>query len=168
MRWADIGEDICSVSRSLSVIGDRWSLLIIRSAFLGTRRFSDFQAEIGVTKHRLSDRLSKLVENGVFKKVAYQDNPPRFEYRLTEKGIDLYPVIMTLVQWGDKWMDNDAGKPIEHIHKNCGHITTAKLVCSHCSDELDPRQTDVQPGPALKAVIGDNDFKELRRFKSDT
>ncbi len=79
MRWSDIGDEVCSVSRSLSVVGDRWSLLIIRSAFLGARRFSDFQSQIGLTKHRLSDRLNKLVENGVFSKVPYQQAPLRYE-----------------------------------------------------------------------------------------
>lgn len=165
MRWADIGDDICSVSRSLSVIGDRWSLLIIRSAFLGTRRFSDFQAEIGLTKHRLSDRLNKLVEHDVFKKVQYQNNPPRYEYKLTEKGRDLYPVILTLVGWGDKWMSNDSGKPLEHVHNKCGQPTNAKLVCSHCDETLSPFDMSVRPGPALREALGDIDLDEVRQFK---
>ena len=104
MRWNDIGGITCSVARTLSVVGDRWTLLILRDAFLRTRRFEDFQAHLGMTRHRLADRLAKLVEHGVFERVRYQERPERYEYRLTEKGRDLYPVIVSLVGWGDRWM----------------------------------------------------------------
>ena len=153
MRWSDIGEDICSVSRALSVVGDRWSLLIIRSAFLGTRRFSDFQTEIGVTRPRLSDRLGKLVQNGVFEKVEYQNNPVRYEYRLTEQGRDLYPVIMSLVKWGDKWLAGEAGKPLEYIHQKCGNKVMPTLTCPKCAEDIDPYDMHVVPGPAIKAAL---------------
>jgi len=153
MRWSDIGEDICSVSRALSIVGDRWSLLIIRSAFLGTRRFSDFQSEIGVTRPRLSDRLSKLVQGGVFEKVEYQNNPVRYEYRLTEQGVDLYPVIMSLVKWGDKWLAGEAGKPLEYIHQKCGNKVMPNLTCPGCAQEIDPHDMLVVPGPATKVAL---------------
>lgn len=96
MKWQDVGEMPCSVARSLSLLGDRWTRLILRNAFLAIRRFDDFQAQLGVTRHILADRLSRLVEAEVLKKVPYQDNPPRHEYRLTEKGRDLYPVLLAL------------------------------------------------------------------------
>jgi DNA-binding HxlR family transcriptional regulator len=153
MRWADIGDDICSVSRALSIVGDRWSLLIIRSAFLGTRKFSDFQAEIGVTRPRLSDRLAKLVESGVFEKVEYQNNPLRYEYRLTERGRDLYPVIISLVKWGDKWMAGEDGTPLEYIHKACGNKIMPTLTCPECAEAIDPHEMIVLPGPAIKAAL---------------
>ena len=153
MRWADIGEDICSVSRSLSIVGDKWTLLIIRSAFMGTRKFSDFQSEIGMTRHRLSDRLTKLVDYGVFEKVEYQNNPVRYEYRLTERGKELYPIIMSLVKWGDKWMAGKAGKPMEYIHNKCGNKVMPTLTCPECAEEIDPRDMTVMPGPAIKAAL---------------
>ena len=110
MRWADVGDLTCSVARTLSVVGDRWTLLVLRDAFLGVRRFEDFQA-VGLTRHRLADRLKRLVEHGVIVRVRYQDRPPRFEYRLTEKGHDLYPLIVSMTRWGDRWMAGDAGAP---------------------------------------------------------
>jgi DNA-binding HxlR family transcriptional regulator len=104
MRWTDIDQQLCSVARALSVVGERWTLLILRDAFLGTRRFEQFQHNLGITRHRLSERLSKLVEQGVLVKVPYCDHPPRHEYRLTRKGLGLYPVLMSLARWGDDWM----------------------------------------------------------------
>ena len=89
MRWDDIGQQVCSVARALSVVGERWTLLILRDAFMGTRRFEQFQTRLGITRHRLSERLGKLVEEGVLMKVRYSDKPPRFEYRLTRKGLAL-------------------------------------------------------------------------------
>ena len=97
MRWADVGDLTCSVARALSVVGDRWTLVVLRDAFLGVRRFDDFRA-VGLTRHRLADRLKRLVAEGVFERVRYQDRPPRYKYRLTEKRRDLYPVIVSLVR----------------------------------------------------------------------
>lgn len=158
MRWNDIGNETCSVSRALSVVGDRWSLLIIRSAFLKARRFSDFQSDIGLTKHRLSDRLNKLVEKGVFEKVLYQEKPPRYEYLLTEKGLDLYPIMLSLVQWGDRWMAGDAGAPIEYEHKSCGQRIKPAYFCPDCKEPIRPQDMRPVAGPALKGL----DLDELR------
>jgi len=148
MRWADVGDLTCSVARTLSVVGDRWTLLILRDAFLGVRRFEDFQA-VGLTRHRLADRLKRLVEAGVMDRVRYQDRPPRFEYRLTEKGRDLYPIIVSMTRWGDRWMAGDDGPPIELEHRRCGHIVTPVLVCPRCAEPVTARDMRVRPGPAL-------------------
>ena len=96
MRWDDIDQQTCSVARALSVVGERWTMLILRDAFLGTRRFDQFQKNLGVTRHRLSERLTKLVDHGVLTKVPYQERPLRHEYRLTRKGLGLYPVFKRL------------------------------------------------------------------------
>jgi DNA-binding HxlR family transcriptional regulator len=104
MRWRDIGDTTCSVARTLSVVGDRWTLLILREAFLGTRRFDAFQMHLGITRHLLTERLAVLVRDDVLRRARYQEHPPRDEYRLTEKGLDLYPVIVGLTRWGDPWM----------------------------------------------------------------
>lgn len=149
MRWRDIGDMTCSVARSLSVVGDRWTLLILRDAFLRTRRFEDFQASLGITRHRLADRLRKLVDEGIFERVRYQQRPPRFEYKLTEKGRDLYPVIASLVGWGDRWMAGKAGPPIELVHRGCGRRVMPVLSCPDCGLPITARDMTAQPGPAL-------------------
>lgn len=151
MRWDNIQETPCSIARALSVVGDRWTSLIVRDAFLGIRRFDELQRSLGITRHRLVDRLERLVEEGVLERRKYQDNPPRFEYRLTEKGRDLYPVILMLKQWGDRWMVGPEGVPAvhRHRHRQCGHITTAVLVCSECQEPLTPFDMQVEPGPGM-------------------
>lgn len=152
VRWSQIGEMTCSVARSLAVVGDRWTLMILRDCFLGTRRFDDFQAQLGATPHVLADRLRKLVAAGVLERVVYQEHPRRWEYKLTEKGHDLYPVIAALVRWGDRWESGPAGAPLELHHRACGRRTTPTLVCSECRVPLDPRAVEVRPGPALRAA----------------
>lgn len=150
MRWDELNTLPCSIARTLSVVGDRWTLLILRNAFMKTRRFDDFHSQLGITKHLLSDRLKKLVAEGVLEKRAYQEKPRRYEYRLTEKGLDLYPVMLSLVAWGDKWMDEGQGAPVQYIHKNCGQLTEPYLVCSECKEPIRPREMQPVPGPGLK------------------
>ena len=151
MRWQDIGDMTCSVARTLSVVGDRWTLLVLRDAFLRTRRFEDFQSSLGITRHRLADRLRKLVDNGILVRVPYQQRPARYEYRLTDKGRDLYPVIVSLVSWGDRWMAGKTGPPIELIHRGCGHHVTPVLSCPDCGTPVSARDMQARPGPALRA-----------------
>jgi DNA-binding HxlR family transcriptional regulator len=150
MRWSEIGDMTCSVARALSVIGDRWSLLVLRDAFLGLRRFEEFQRDLGTTRHRLADRLRKLVANGILTRVRYQRHPPRFEYRLTAKGKDLYPVIVSLTRWGDRWMAGKAGPPIELVHKSCGRIAMPALACPECGEKIAARDMIARAGPALR------------------
>ncbi len=150
MRWDEIDSQVCSVARSLSIVGDRWTLLILRDCFLGVRRFDALQLSLGIPRHRLSDRLSKLVEHGVLRKELYQDKPPRYEYRLTEKGLDLYPVLLGLARWGDKWEADADGAPVEYVHINCGHVMTPTLVCDHCDQTIDARSVKPRIGPGLK------------------
>lgn len=150
MRWDEIDTQVCSVARTLSVIGDRWTMLILRDSFLGVKRFDQFQKTLGIPRHRLSDRLAKLVEAGVLSKQPYQDKPPRYEYRLTEKGLDLYPILIGLANWGDKWEADQDGPPVDYIHVNCGHRMQPKLVCDHCNEPLQPKQVRTQIGPGMR------------------
>lgn len=152
MKWTELQHQPCSIARSLSVIGDRWTLLILRGAFLRTRRFDDFQQQIGLTSHLLANRLNKLVKMGVMEKHPYQERPVRYEYRLTEQGRDLYPVLQSLVAWGDKWMDGGKGAPLEYVHQRCGHKYTPKMVCSECKEPLDPREVTLRAGPGLRGL----------------
>ncbi len=152
MRWDNIDRQVCSVARTLSVVGERWTLLILRDAFLGTRRFDSFQKNLGITRHRLSERLVKLVEQGVLVKVPYNDKASRYEYRLTRKGLGLYPVLMSLGRWGDEWMDGGEGAPLEYVHLACGNKTKPILTCSECGEALRPEEVAVEIGPALQSL----------------
>jgi DNA-binding HxlR family transcriptional regulator len=153
VRWNDIGDLTCSVARSLSIVGDRWTLLVLRDAFLGIRRFDDFQRDLGTTRHRLADRLRKLVAAGILERVRYRERPPRHEYRLTEKGKDLYPVIVSLTRWGDRWMAGKAGPPVELVHKACGKAVMPSLACPECGEPVGARDMTARPGPALRAKL---------------
>jgi DNA-binding HxlR family transcriptional regulator len=147
MRWDEIANENCSIARGLSVVGDRWTLLVLRECFLGVRRFEELQERLGMARHRLSDRLARLVEHGVLRKAQYQQHPPRHEYRLTDKGLDLYPVLLSLVRWGDRWMDQGKGPPVIYRHQGCGHLTTPLLACSECGEALVARQVTPMVGP---------------------
>lgn len=146
MRWEDLEKEPCSVARTLSVIGDRWTLIILRDCFLGVRRFDEFESRLGITRHVLTDRLKKLVQHGVLTRKPYQQRPVREEYRLTDKGLDLYPVIMSLVHWGNTHMADQRGAPLVHIHKTCGHRMAPVTSCSHCGEALSARDVLVEPG----------------------
>ena len=147
MRWQDIDQQPCSLARSLAIIGDNWTLLVLRDCFLGVRRFDDFQQRLGVTRHVLSDRLRKLADGGVLEKVAYQERPLRHESRLTPMGRDLYPVIAHLAQWGDKYLAGDAGPPLVRVHRQCGEPLEAKLQCGHCGDSVEAQDIRLEENP---------------------
>jgi DNA-binding HxlR family transcriptional regulator len=141
MRWAEIADSRCSIARALSVVGDRWTLLLIREAFLGARRFEDYRENTGAARHLVSERLSLLVEQGVLDRVQYQDRPVRFEYTLTDKGKDLYPVILSLLAWGDRWMAHKDGPSLALVHQPCGATLTPQLRCPRCARRIDPSDT---------------------------
>ena len=167
MQWDELGQQPCSVARTLSVIGDRWTLLILRDCFLKVRRFDDFQARLGIGRPILADRLQKLVDNFVLTKMAYQTNPLRYEYRLTPKGLDLHPVIMAIVHWGDVHMAGKKGRPVLHRHATCGHHFDPVQVCSVCAEPLNPREIVVEPGPGA-AVAPKASDKVLDATKQST
>lgn len=146
MRWEELDQQPCSLARTLAVIGDKWTLLVLRDCFLGVRRFDEFEKRLGITRHLLAGRLKKLVEHGVLAKVAYQQRPLREEYRLTPKGLDLHPTILTLVSWGDRHMADERGAPVAHVHKGCGQIMKPVVVCSECAEPVTARDVRVQAG----------------------
>lgn len=142
----------CSVARTLEVVGDRWSLLIIRDAFYGLTRFEELQSELGIARNVLTVRLAKLVDRGVLTKVPYSDRPDRFEYRLTDKGRDLLPVVLTLMAWGDRWEAEASGPPVHLTHRTCGHRDVhAEVHCSACGEALRPRDLRTDPVPVAGA-----------------
>jgi DNA-binding HxlR family transcriptional regulator len=127
----------CSIAGTLEVIGDRWTMLILRDAFRGVRRFDDFQRDLGIARNLLTDRLTKLVDHGVLTKRLYQAHPPRYEYRLTPKGIDLSPALVALMRWGDRWLA-DGNAPVQLLHDECGHPLDQVFVCWHCDATVTP------------------------------
>lgn len=140
----------CSIARTLDVIGERWSLLIVRDAFWGVRRFDDLRADLGIARNVLTDRLNKLVDQGVLRKVLYEERPPRYEYRLTDKGRDLLPVLLAMVTWGDRWAAGDGDAPVRLTHARCGNETHAIAACDHCGQELRWSDLRGEPIPVLQ------------------
>jgi DNA-binding HxlR family transcriptional regulator len=147
MRWDSLDREHCSLARALAVIGDRWTLLVLREAFMGVRRFDAFEKSLKIARRVLSERLTLLVEEGVLRKVSYQERPTRYEYRLTEKGLALYPTIITLVHWGDRFYAGETGPPIVHTHSACGHDFRSVVTCSECGETLDARAVTLRAGP---------------------
>jgi DNA-binding HxlR family transcriptional regulator len=135
----------CSVAQCLEVIGEWWTMLIVRDAFLGVRRFDDFQSRLGISRNVLAQRLDKLVSAGVLERRLYQERPPRHEYVLTAKGHDLWPVLNALRQWGDRHAA-PSGPPVVLVHRACGHKAELVLSCAHCGQRVTHRDVRVRPG----------------------
>ena len=141
----------CSVARALSAVGDRWTILIRREAFLGVKRFELFRERLSIARNILTSRLRELVREGILEKTRYQEKPERYEYRLTEKGVGLYPVLVTLMAWGDEWMGDGLGPPMLLVHKTCEHHLAPVVTCSHCGQLVVPREVGIVAGPGSSA-----------------
>ncbi|MBW2724559.1 MAG: helix-turn-helix transcriptional regulator [Deltaproteobacteria bacterium] len=135
-----------SVLAALDVVPDRWAFLVLREAFFGVRRFSDFRRSLGIARNTLSDRLNRLVESGVLEKRRIAESNAWQEYHLTEMGLDLYPVTVALMRWGDRWV-NSAGAPLLLFHQGCGGEVGLRVECSRCGVEVDARDVRYEPGP---------------------
>lgn len=147
----DYSGQACSIARALEVVGERWTLLILRDAFLGIRRFDDFVEDLGIARNVLQSRLGRLVDEGVLERRAYSERPPRHEYVLTEKGLDLWPVVVSLMRWGDHYAVGPEGPPTLLSHRGCGGAVTAALECATCGAALGPRDVRAEPGPGAPA-----------------
>lgn len=147
----DEAEHDCSIQRTLDVIGDRWTLLILRDVFRGVRRFSRIHEDLGIAKNLLTDRLVALVDAGIVEKVPYQDRPVRHEYRLTDKGRALSPALLALMRWGDAWCRDEAA-PTELVHDECGTRLELQPWCTHCNEAVPPIRIRSRPGPGRRAV----------------
>jgi DNA-binding HxlR family transcriptional regulator len=139
----------CSIARSLEVIGEWWTLLILRDAFLGVTRFEVFQERLGIARNILAKRLDTLVDAGILERRPYESARERYDYKLTEKGRALWPVLVSIRQWGDEWILGEGNEPVLLVHQGCGNRTTAELVCDHCGEVLDGRAVQAVPGPGL-------------------
>ena len=136
MRRTSFEDWDCPVARATDILGDWWTPLVVRSALLGVRRFDDFVDMLGIPRNVLTERLTRLVDKGILDKVAYQERPVRHEYRLTERGRALHPVITSLLAWGDDWMADPDGPPVTLLHRPCGHEMTPVPTCPECGAEV--------------------------------
>ena len=138
---------VCSIAGALGVVGERWSLLIVRNVFLGLRRFDEIQENLGIARNVLHTRLTRLIDQGVIEKRLYQEHPPRYEYRLTQKGLDLWPALVALMQWGDRYAVPPGGPVVLLEHRDCGGAVDAHRVCEACGEKLSVRDARAIPGP---------------------
>ena len=147
MRWSELKREPCSVARTVSVIGDRWTLLILRDCFLRVRRFEEFQAAARHHAARAGGSVAQAGAGGRAAQSRLPVAPAQYEYRLTDKGLDLHPLLLAVVHWGDVHMAGKRGRPMLHEHLTCGHTFDPVVTCSACAAPLEPRAVRVHPGP---------------------
>lgn len=145
MKHDELQNVYCSVARTWSVIGERWTMMILRECFRGETRYDHFRSQLGLGSNVLNDRLRLLAAEGILERVPYQDNPPRHEYRLTTKGADLYPVLVALMSWGDRY-EVDV-PPVRLVHRGCGHAAEPRMTCAHCAAPLSWRDMTAEIEP---------------------
>jgi DNA-binding HxlR family transcriptional regulator len=147
MKYEELVQQPCSITRPMTVLGDRWTFLIVKQSFAGVRRFEDFLTSLGVSRGLLSDRLDRLVEHGILDREPYKDERrTRMEYRLTDKGRDLYPILIAIRDWGDAYMAPE-GPPVRYRHEGCGGEAHVHLTCDACGEELTARDVTPEAGP---------------------
>ncbi|GAA0461528.1 HxlR family transcriptional regulator [Paractinoplanes deccanensis] len=149
MQRTDFGDMACSIARTLDVIGEPWSPLILRDVFAGFTRFEQIQADLGISRKVLTERLNHLVGHGILERRPY-DRRPRHEYVLTDKGAELVDLLLVMVRWGDKHLAGDAGPPVLYRHHACGQISAVDLRCDHCDKPMHARDIDLLPGPGAR------------------
>jgi DNA-binding HxlR family transcriptional regulator len=149
-------EENCSIERTLAVVGEKWTFLVLREAFSGVRRFADMLAGTGAPRQVLSARLARLVEEGLLSKVPYREpgSRRRDEYRLTQKGLDLYPIMVSLMHWGDRYLAEPAGPPVLLTHRDCGAPISGHLTCAEGHEVSSPREVTPRPGPGARRLAG--------------
>ncbi|MEU8180843.1 helix-turn-helix domain-containing protein [Micromonospora sp. NPDC049044] len=155
MQRTQFGAMACSIARTLDVIGEPWSPLILRDIYAGTTRFEQLQRQLGISRKVLAERLSWLVGHGVLARREYSARPVRHEYTLTDKGTELCDLLLVLVRWGDRWTANDAGPPVLFRHHDCGEISHVELRCAQCGRPMHATDIDLLPGPGADAGAAD-------------
>lgn len=153
MLHHDYPGQACSIAKSLEAIGERWSLLIVRDVMNGNRRFGQIQRSLGVARNVLSSRLQRLTEEDILERRAYQEGPTRYEYFLTEKGLDLWPALIALLGWGDRHSAGPEGPPMLIVHKECGGEVSDRGICERCGEVLNARDARALPGPGMEAAL---------------
>lgn len=151
VKRTDTSDWPCTIARSAALLGDHWNLLLVRQACLGTRRFDDFQKELGIGRNILTIRLNQLVDEGIMKRVEYQEKPPRSEYRLTQQGREVYPILAAMAAWGERWLTGPEGTPLVLHHTACDHEMRAVVVCDECAEPIDVREVKALRGPGYRS-----------------
>lgn len=146
MRHAELAEKECAIARTWAVIGERWTMMILRELFRGVHRFEDIQVKLQLGRNILTDRLQVLVAEEVLERRLYQERPDRYDYHLTAKGEDLYPVLLAMLRWGNRYKVDEP--PLQLMHKSCGHMIDPLVVCDGCKAELHR--------PDLRAYLAEN------------
>src|SRR6476660_2049128 len=150
----DYPGQVCSIAKALEVVGERWSLLIVRDVMNRRRRFDELQKGLGIARNTLAARLQRLVDEDILERRAYQRNPERHEYFLTEKGLDLWPALIALLGWGDRDSPTPEGPPMLIVHKECGGRVSERGLCEECGRLLEARDARALPGPGVGSPVG--------------
>jgi len=150
MQRTTFGDMACSIARTLDVIGEPWSPLILRDVWVGMSRFDQIQADLGISRKVLTERLNHLVDEGVLERRPY-DQRPRFEYHLTTKGTELVDLLLVMTRWGDAWLSGKAGPPVLYRHHACGEISSVDLRCAHCGEPMHAGDVEALDGPGAVA-----------------
>ncbi len=153
MKRTSHNDKPCGIAQTLGIIGDSWTMLILRNCFMRTRRFDDFQHQLGLTRHVLTDRLKKLVDYGILKKVPYGESGKRYEYLLTHKGKSLAPVFMAMSNWGNEWLFEDSNAPTLYKHQACGQVMQPVMSCSCCGGVVDSSNVKMTMGHAVQETM---------------
>ena len=140
--------DACSVGATLAIVGERWTMHVLREAFMGVRRFDEFRRNTGMARNILTDRLNRLVAEGILRRELYSEHPPRYEYRLTRKGVDLHGVLIELMKWGNRWAAHEDGPALLLRHRECGAVVEPQLACPECGETVHAWNLEPLPGPA--------------------
>jgi DNA-binding HxlR family transcriptional regulator len=143
MRQRTLLPEPCSLARTVEIVGDPWSLMVVREAFLGVRRFEEMRRHLGIAPNVLSDRLDALVRHGILKRVRYEEHPPRDEYRLAQKGLDLYPAIVSLMRWGERYTGDPA--PVTLRHRACDQDIVPVMACPQCREKITALDVEARP-----------------------
>ncbi|MEW9529719.1 winged helix-turn-helix transcriptional regulator [Microbispora sp. NPDC049125] len=166
MRRTSFAEFRCSLSRSLEVMGDWWTMLILRDLHLGVNRFDELVEDLGISRNLLTTRLRELAGHGIVERVRYQERPVRYEYRLSEPGRELVPILFALTAWGDRWAAPDEGPPLRLRHDACGAVFTPGVTCSECGGAVTAQDVTAVPGPG--GAAGPGTWVLARRLASRT
>ena len=158
MPRAPFSEMSCSVARTLEVVGERWTPLIVRDLMFGITRFDAIQRDLGISRKVLAERLAALDEHGVVERVRYQEHPPRHDYVLSRKGLDLAGVLLAMKAWGDRWACPEAGPPLLLRHECCGAVTDVVATCSHCGNPVSPSELTAALGPGAAPGPGTSEL----------
>jgi DNA-binding HxlR family transcriptional regulator len=163
-RW---GVRPSSVRRTLDIFIDPWTFAVLGEAFFGVRRFDDFQRNLGISRNVLTKRLNHLVERQIFERRLYQQRPDRYEYVLTEPGIDMYQIFVTMMRWGDRWLDDGDGPPLLLFHKGCGQQSNPVLACDRCGQEIKAREMTYAAGPGAESAPFERPPESLQGARDD-